>query len=185
MVTAGKHIRIYFEGDKKLTRGFHTFLLGPGTRGAARVNLSHTDGQPIRDFRRGQKSHPGAVNLLLLDSDEMPNRRQELADCPDNVFWMTELMEAWFVADSENLRGYYGKDFNDKAMPSNPEVERIPKKDVVDGLKGATRDTQKGVYHKTRHAPDLLMNLDREKVKRAAMECERLFRRLDLLLAAE
>ena len=29
------------------------------------------------------------------------------------------------------------------------------------------------------------MNLDREKVKRAAMECERLFRRIDSLLAPE
>ena len=52
---------------------------------------------------------------------------------------------------------------NENALPSNPAVESIPRKDEVDGLKGATRDTQKGVYQKTRHAPDLLMNLDREK----------------------
>jgi hypothetical protein len=49
---------------------------------------------------------------------------------------------------------------------------------VLDSLKQATRQTQKGRYHKTQHAPRILESLDPTKVRRAAPNCDRLFREL-------
>jgi hypothetical protein len=84
-------------------------------------------------------------------------------------------MEAWFLADTEALRKYYGKEFRENAVMGNPEVERIPKKDVFEALKTATKGTGKGPYHKTKHAPYLLRLINPALVKQASGHCRRLF----------
>ena len=43
--------------------------------------------------------------------------------------------------------------------------------------------TQKGKYHKTMHAPDLLARIDAAKVRAAAPACDRLFNVLEHLIA--
>ena len=84
-------------------------------------------------------------------------------------------MEAWFLADRQTLASYYGERFVSNALKPNPHVEEIPKADVLECLKQATRKTQKGAYHKTAHAPHILASLDPDKVRKAAPECDRLF----------
>jgi hypothetical protein len=91
---------------------------------------------------------------------------------------MVQLMEAWFLADPEALALYYGKDFASNALKKNRRVEEIPKADLLKCLKQATRKTQKGIYHKTAHAPRILELLDPDKVRKAAPECDRLFREI-------
>ena len=90
-------------------------------------------------------------------------------------------MEAWFLADAEALRQYYGKDFRENAVRLNPEVEEIPKKDVFEALRTATKDTSKGRYHKTKHAPFLLKLIDPALVKQASAHCRRMFDRVPRL----
>jgi len=87
-------------------------------------------------------------------------------------------MEAWFLADPEALALSYGEDFARNALRKNPRVEEILKADVVECLKQATRNTQKGAYHKTAHAPHILELLDPDKVRKPASECDRLFREI-------
>ena len=112
------------------------------------------------------------MNILLLDT-ERPEAPTE-----DFVFWMVQLMEAWFLADPEALARYYREGFLSNALKKNPKVEEIPKTDVLDCLKQATRHTQKEKYNKTAHAPDILGMLDSEKVRKAAPNCNRLFQEL-------
>jgi hypothetical protein len=88
---------------------------------------------------------------------------------------MVQCMEAWFLADAEALRRYYGKDFRESAVRGNPNVEEIPGKDVFEALKTATKDTRKGRYHKTKHAPFLLRLISPALVKQASAHCRRLF----------
>jgi hypothetical protein len=79
-----------------------------------------------------------------------------------SIFWMVEMMEAWFHADKEKLAEFCGDDrFNKSALAANPNVEQIPKKDPIDGLKAATRKTSKGDYfdNKTIHCPKLLESI--------------------------
>ena len=63
----------------------------------------------------------------------------------------------------------------------NPEVEEIPKKDVFEALRTATKDTSKGRYHKTKHAPFLLKLIDPALVKQASAHCRRMFDRVPQL----
>ena len=84
-------------------------------------------------------------------------------------------MEAWFLADPEALAAFYGDGFQPGALRSNPRVEEIPKDDVLESLRRASRATQKGPYHKTAHAPELLARIRADRVRAAAPNCERLF----------
>jgi hypothetical protein len=61
-------------------------------------------------------------------------------------------------------------------LKPNPNVEEISKKDLIDGLNSATRETSKGKYHKTKHAPTLLELIEPELVRTAAPNWEKLFK---------
>jgi len=45
---------------------------------------------------------------------------------------MVELMEAWFHADKDALEGYYKGGFRKDALKANPNVEEIPKQDLIE-----------------------------------------------------
>jgi len=87
------------------------------------------------------------------------------------------MMEAWFYADPSALASFYGSGFQTRALRANPNVEKIPKKDLEDGLEKATRKSLKGDYfrNKTSHGPKLLALIDPLLVRKAASECDRLF----------
>jgi hypothetical protein len=91
---------------------------------------------------------------------------------------MTQLMESWFVADVKALTGFYGQGFAAGSIPKRKNVEEIPKADVEKALKDATRNTQPGEYHKTRHAPKILESLDPATVRARAPGCDRLLQHL-------
>jgi len=86
--------------------------------------------------------------------------------------WMVECMESLFLADIDALGRYYRRDFAE-VLRGNPNVEEIPKRDVLARLKAATG----GRYHKTKDAPHLLKQIQPQRVKRAAPNCRRLFER--------
>jgi hypothetical protein len=90
------------------------------------------------DFCVALKQNPDDLNILLVDSEEAmpevafnPNRRNwehlkrrqgDQWDCPDGVddercFLMIQTMESWLIADLQNLKRYYGKNFNENAIP--------------------------------------------------------------------
>lgn len=87
---------------------------------------------------------------------------------------MVECMENWLLADPATLASYYGKKFNPKALPQNSQVEAISKRDVLESLKEATKNTQKGSYSKGGHSFDLLARLDPAKVPSRAPHAQRL-----------
>lgn len=180
-------IRINFEGHASLRPGFSCFF--KELRDLARekrwsFSLIATGGSPGRDFGIGLRTHPQAFNVLLLDSETADDghltatliAKQGWDDNQsESIFWMIHMMEAWFHADKEALKKYYGDGFNGGAMAGNPQVEKISKKDLAGGLKEATKRTQKGQYHKTKHAPDLLSKIAPERVRSAAPSCKKLF----------
>ncbi len=87
------------------------------------------------------------------------------------------MMEAWFHADKEALKEFYGPDFRKNALKPNPNVEKISKADLENGLRAATKNTGKGDYfdNKTSHGPKLLSKIDPGKVRKAAPNCDKLF----------
>jgi len=91
---------------------------------------------------------------------------------------MVQATEAWLIADREKSREYYGRNFHEKSLPGNLNVEEIPKDDLERVLKSASRDTKKGSYHKGKHAPAILRIIRPSEVKRKAPHCKRLFETL-------
>lgn len=179
-------IRIYFDGAATLRGGFEAFF--SDLRTAALEAQCEIYMIPAKDgisaYRKAARSHPAAWNILLKDSEEpIPADVRSLLQkhgidptLSDRVFWMVQLMEAWFLTDPEALEAYYGKaGFSSKAIGGTQDVEAVPKSEVLRRLKTATKDTSKGAYHKVKHAPHLLEWLDADRVKQRAPHCRLLF----------
>ena len=187
-------IQIFLEGDKALLKGFHAFLK-PAIDAARQrgIRFQLVSGGPldetIKDFMDAIQDNSDAFNILLVDSDG-PDGGNLIASIKGRSTWngrvgariqdnqihfMVEVMESWLLADKNALANYYGNGFQTNRLPQNPSVEEIFKADVISGLESATSSTPKGKYHKTRHAPDLLKQVDVSKVRNAAPNCDRLF----------
>ena len=101
------------------------------------------------------------------------------ADVTDDQYHlMVQLMESWFIADQETLQSYYGRKFRTKSLPQNPAIEEIPKRDVEQKLKNATKNTGKKTYNKGEHGFEILAIIDPEKVRRASPYADRFFKAL-------
>lgn len=193
-----KPIRIYYEGDGKLRQGFRKFFDSIYTTGV-KISLvaCGATANTVADFMTAMRTNTDSINLLLIDSDGPDDGNlaarirnhpgwdsgvaASVKDC--QLHFMIQVMEVWFLTDRKCLQDFYGRDFRENLLPANPKVEEIPKDDVIKRLENATRDTKKGKYHKTRHAPSLLAQLDVDKVCNASPACARLFSVLKQLVS--
>ncbi len=198
-----KEIRIYIEGDTSqkgkntdisLRQGFNSFFRELIEK-AKEKNITLrpiTYGSKFETFKKfldGVREYPNSFVLFLLDSDspiddkETPktflqkqNQNWHLNKAEENqCHLMAQMMESWFFADKEKLAEFYGNEFNLNSLSKNANVEKISKKDVENGLANATKNTQKGLYHKTRHGAKILEIVNPNKVRKSAPNCERLF----------
>jgi hypothetical protein len=87
---------------------------------------------------------------------------------------MVQAMESWFHADRTALGEYYGGGFRESALSARTNVEDIPRADLFEGLKRATRDCQAGEYSKGQHSFKILGRIDPAKVRAASPHAERL-----------
>ena len=149
----------------------------------------------FRRFRSAVRTGDDSIVVLLADAEDPvatePRAHLQARDGWDmtriDANWlhlMVQTMETWIVADPDTLREYYGQGFNAGALPRRPNLEEVSKADVERSLEQATAGTQKGRYHKIRHASDLLQRIDPESVKARCRHCERLFIDLGRLIDA-
>ena len=94
---------------------------------------------------------------------------------------MVQAMESWFLADRSALEEYYGQGFQETALPSNPQIEQVPKGDVLHGIRRATDSTTKGRYDKGSHSFEILATIDPSKVTSASPLARRLVETLSEL----
>lgn len=195
-------IRIYVEGggeskDTKafLREGMSKFL--QGVREAARqrnvrwnIVVCGRRNAAVEGFAIALRQHANAFNILLVDSEsavqtgpwEHLSGRGEWAGesvGDEHCHLMAQVMEAWIIADIDALSCFYGDRFHAGPIPRNQNVEQISKEQIFIGLKAATRETQKGEYHKIRHGCLLLQRINPEVVRYAAPHCDRLFATLE------
>lgn len=184
-------IRIYYEGSRLLRPGFDAFFAALKSRAREKrcsfTLVSGGSGETAcRDFGIALKKHPTAWNILLKDSEgpyadnfsvSLCGERQWNKSHADSIFWMVQMMESWFLADKGKLQQFYGSEFRESALKTNPNVEEIPKKDLENCLRDATKNTQKGDYYdnKTSHGPKLLALINPDLVQKAAPNCRKLF----------
>ena len=190
------NIKVFVEGGgetkalrTKCRRGFSNFFRKAGLEGRMpSVVASGSRRDAFNDFRaavRGAKKND--FIMLLVDSEgpvttgswqhlkTRDNWDQPSDATDDQVHLMVQCMEAWFLADKGCLVAYYGNDFNRKVLPARPDIEKIPKNDVLNGLKNATRSgVSKGEYGKGQHSFDILAQIDPDKVVAASSHAKRL-----------
>jgi len=127
--------------------------------------------------------------ILLVDSEAQVNandspwqhlKKRDKWDKPNGAgdgqaHLMVQCMEAWFMADKDCVKKYFGQGFNENLLPKQPKIETIPKVDLLDKLKEATRNSKnKGKYSKGEYSFELLALIDPAKVRKASPHAKRL-----------
>jgi hypothetical protein len=182
------------DGKDQLRQAFGQFLSGPRVaareqRVRWRVVLCGSREQTYQMFRHRVRTQPNAgLVFLLVDADRpvsgTPRKHLGAGETQWDLSFandrqchlMVQVMESWFIADQAALAAFYGRDFAAGQIPSRTNVEEIPKHQVYESLERATRNTRKGKYDKADHAPQILKNLDPDRVRSRAPHCDRLFK---------
>ena len=178
--------RIYVEGggsSKTLNtacrRGFVKFIENAGLAGnMPKIVACGSRNDTYQSFRKAVSGGNGTA-MLLVDSEgpvtedgpwqhlkstdgwDLPN-----AVTDDQCHLMVQVMESWFLADRDALQSFYGQGFRPQDLPQNPEIERIPKQDVLTGLSQATRNTKS--YKKGADSFQILERLAPDKIRNAS-----------------
>lgn len=201
-------VKIYVEGggDRGALKGecrraFTEFFRRAGFAGRMpRVVACGSRGDAFDDFRTAVRNSAGnQFIMLLIDSEEGVSASAEpwqhvskrdgwtrpAGAADDSLCLMVQCMEAWFVADRDCLKAYYGQGFNPRKLPRRREVERIPKADLYAALDKATRNCTKGSYRrrKGRHSFSILATVDPSKVAAASPHATRLLQTLQRAVA--
>ena len=193
-------VKLYVEGggDSKQLRsacrkGFQTFIERAGLKGRMpRIVACGGRGDAFDDFKTSHAQ--GDAQAMLLVDAEGPvtaatawlhlqardgwSRPPGAAD--DQCHLMVQIMESWFLADTEALEAYFGQGFRRGALPGNNNIETVPKQDVLSGLDRSTTATGRANYHKARDSFKILATIDPDKVTSESPHAARL---IDALLA--
>ena len=192
-------IEIFIEGggeSKRLKtecrKGFSKFFEKAGLSGRMpKLVASGSRNNAYKDFCTALKNsdQSNTLPLLLVDSEasfsgisnqwaHLKNRDhwdQPPGANDEHVYLMVECMESWFLADQDCLKKYFGQGFNESSLLGNFQVETIPKADVFNSLKLATRTSKsKGEYGKGKHSFEILAKIDPNKVETVAPNVKRL-----------
>ena len=195
-------IRLYVEGggDSKTLRtacreGFGTFIEKAGLSGRMpRIVACGGRGKAYDKFKIAHANQRG-ISLLLVDAERPVDQAgawEHLQGAPDEwsrpacatdeqCHLMVQIMESWFLADRDALEEFYGQGYRGNALPQNPQIERVAKDDVLNGLDRAARDTSKRGYDKGSHSFEILARLDPEKVQNASPHAKRFVEALSQL----
>ncbi len=200
-------IRLYIEGGSSnkaqtkasLRQGFSVFFRSIIAQARAKklkwtIIVSGSTTETIKGFLNAVRYYPNAQSFVLIDADGPVNKEPSffMADKVRGYYphqyrqtshLMVQVMESWFLADSESLIRYYGQNFNRGSLPGASDIERVSKSDVFTALRKATSKTQKGSYHKIQHASELLKIINPEIVSRKATHCRSLFIALEDTIA--
>ncbi|MGD0766680.1 MAG: DUF4276 family protein [Tepidisphaeraceae bacterium] len=134
----------------------------------------------------------GLFVILLVDSETVPAgsdawahlKVQDGLDRPSNATGdqaqlMVVCMETWLVADTGAFAKYFGKDFNEKPLPTT-DLEKRSKSDVYGAIGKATISAiPKGKYGKARDSFKLLSQIDPVKLRKSCAWADRFFEALN------
>ena len=159
---AAKMPRIVACGSRNDTlKGFSSALV----RGEDALLLVDSEGPVARENFGRPWAH-----LSKRDSWQRPEGASDA-----HAHLMAQCMESWFVADPDALASHFGNGFKADKLPQNPQVEDIPKGDVMSGLATAAKETRNGGYDKTRDGFALIGKITPSRVAKRARHAGRFF----------
>lgn len=177
-------VRLYVEGGpqrgssadgiRRFRNSFkqHLIKLDPRLKAIDVSPCGSTDAA-IRDYARAIRENPQeSLVALLVDSDSevtagpLPkhlegklNSAKVPRDSYANVFLMVQFMESWFITDIDALESCFGAVAKEVKWPQNVDVERVPKREILDALDRAARNTPTRHYHKIQDSVRILEHL--------------------------
>ena len=171
-----------------LQQGFRS-LVGKVTMKMPRIVACGSRENALDKFRT--ELQRGGNALLLVDSERPVKANHigkpwaHLAGASDkwrrpesagdgNAHLMAQCMESWLVADLDALAAHFGRGFNPAKLPGNPDVEEVPKSDILSGLSAATKKSGRE-YQKTHDGFALIGKIDPFRVAKRAPHAERFF----------
>ena len=164
MEYGSQRMAVYVEGHRRLRVPMKSFL-----RNSVMAIHNQSIDLNVEPCGSGEDAIKRCVkdtgSILLIDSEgevsrELIDRVTAQIGNTNRPFFMVQLMEAWFIADRNTLADYFGAGFRNSALPQNPNVEDIPKQDIENGLRNATRGCAKQHYAKGRDDVRLLERLN-------------------------
>lgn len=179
---------LFIEGEPNtpngdLRQGFAK-LLGKRIEGQLpRINLGGGKSQTVRKFLKNK--FEADAFLLLIDLDrpeeekEQDIRDNDLLPQIENVFYMVQEMETWFLSQPDVLDSFFGVDNKKKKVSdklSKRKITEIP--DPKGELKNATKDSKRGEYHEIKHGVELLKLLDAKRLEDTFIDFKNLIERL-------
>lgn len=161
-----------------------------------------TRNRAYKDFINSLKLNPQAINILLVDSEDpvknlSPDPHSDIAWIhlnlrdgwirpadtePYQALIMATSMETWIATDREALKNFFGKDFQENALPSLPTIESQHRKDIFHKLEHATRNCTKK-YQKGDTSFKILETLDPAILHQNLSQFQRLKATLDIVLS--
>ncbi|MEW6668359.1 MAG: DUF4276 family protein [Thermodesulfobacteriota bacterium] len=120
---------------------------------------------------------PGHTAWQHLKARDNWDRPEGATD--DQAFLMVQVMETWFLADSEMLRNYFGAEFRGDHIQALPALEEVSKATVLDALDRSTAGCGKKRYAKGNVSFELLERLDPQMVKVACPHAKALLDHLE------
>jgi hypothetical protein len=159
---------------------FNKFITAAGVNKRPRVVACGSREDAFDSFCVEVKN--GKPAMLLVDSEALVQKAYQ--DSDDSSFWqpwqhlkerpgdgwdkpsstqdtdchlMVICMESWFLADRSTLKSFFGQGFHERSLPAeNRAIETLPKLEVYESLKKATKPSKKGEYGKGDHSFKLL-----------------------------
>jgi hypothetical protein len=162
-----------------LRKGFRKLLEQKLKDRMPTIAMCNSKEEAIKKF----KNKPSSLLLCDLDANkenyESDLKKHGLTERRNDVFYMIQEMEAWFISQPDILDEYYEQPIS-KKLPQKPAKD-FPEPDTE--LVGITKDTRKGTYHKVRHGVALLSLLDAKQLCDDFTDFKRLVDRIELLKA--
>jgi len=201
-------IKIYMEGGGKdksgkamLREGMTKFLeKATASSGKFQVTCCGGRNEALNMFRTALErpnENPDYI-FLLVDSEALvkdaadgikrPKQHLQTRDPSwdmqgmneQQIHFMAQVMESWFIADAEALANFYGQNFNRNAIPRNNNVEEIEKLRIETVLVEATKNTTKEKYHKIQHGAKILATINPNVVRGKASYCDYFLKTIDI-----
>lgn len=148
-----------------LRQGFDKLLSKKMDQNKPKIILGNGKSQAIKKFLHFIDEGEEVGLLMDLDQPEANRNKdlqaQKLEKYKDQIFYMIQALEAWFISQPEILDNYFNSDISKKLPKRRPAEIPEPK----DALKKATKGTKKGEYHEIKHAVELLKRLDATKLE--------------------
>lgn len=179
-VATGGNKFLFIEGttddtNGNLREGFYKLLYQRLKDNMPRIRMGNNTRETIGKYKACQSNSYALIDLDDFEANKKTAMDKYEINDSDQVFFMIQEMEAWFISQPDILDEYYGFKISEKLIKKNAKEFKCPDEYLQD----LTKQCKKGRYHKVRHGVELLKKLDANKLQNYFSEFDTLIRKIE------